>query len=254
MDKLKNSPVNSIEKPGEGERKDQPVVNAITTNTKDQIGNVDILSSSKVIKISDIAQAIGLEPKDIKLPNGRILKNRITWEITNLPEVFTLVNKLREDFEAGRGDCVIIDGACPTWLLPTISHACHPASTAVKYPQGGPEATLPISGVSIDGEGEGKDVNFKTDTTGTYNRIEFSLTQPQIDTEATVKSLVAPGIQKGKGVLISGRGPIAIAAGLAEAYAHQVPFIANFQPGTGYVVSISHDATHPIGTIVEIND
>lgn len=63
-----------------------------------------------------------------------------------------------------------------------------------------------------------------------------------------MESLVAPEVTKGKPVFISGRGPIAIATALAEAYAHRVPFVACFQPGTGRVVCISHSDV-ALGTI-----
>ncbi len=201
------------------------------------------------IKIDDIAAQLGLEPVDTTLPNGRIVK-QLQWRPDQLPQVFDLVNKTREQSGLGKNDSVTIDGMCPTWLLPTISHAWHPTSTAVKYPQGGPDAKLPLSGVTMEGEGKGENINFKVEEKDDHTFVEFSLATPQIDLQKTLQTLVAPAVQEGKAVHITGRGPIAIAASLAEAYAHKVPYVANFQPGVGFVVSISHDDKHPMGTVL----
>ncbi|MBD3156391.1 hypothetical protein GF369_01040 [Candidatus Peregrinibacteria bacterium] len=202
-----------------------------------------------VIKIADIATQLGLEPVEKTLPNGRVVK-QIQWSPDHLPQVFDLVNQAREKSGLGKNDSVTIDGMCPTWLLPTISHAWHPTSTAVKYPQGGPDAKLPLSGVLMEGEGSAENVDFKVEEKDDYTVVEFSLTAPQIDIQRTLQTLVAPAVQEGKAVHITGRGPIAIAASLAEAYAHKIPYVANFQPGVGFVVSISHDDKHPIGTVL----
>lgn len=143
------------------------------------------------------------------------------------------------------------DGGCPAWMLSTISHAWHPVSTSVKYKQGDIEASLPLSGAPMEGEGSGKNLNFKVEKKDNLTVVEFSLTQPQIDAKETVQSLVAPEVPEGKPVCITGRGLIAIATTLAEAYSHKVPYVANFQPGTGYVVCISHDEANPVGKVIE---
>ncbi len=211
---------------------------------------MDTLKSDKtVIKIADIADALDLKPEKVKLPNGREIES-IQWKPEQLGQVFELVEKLRAESGLGKNDVVAIDGVCPTWLLPTISHGWHPTSTGVKYPQGGPDAMLPLSGVEIKGEGAGENLGFKVEEKDGATVVEFSLTAPQIDAAKTVGSLVAPAVPEGKPVHITGRGPIAIAAALAEAYAHRVPYVANFQPGVGYVVSISHDEANPIGKVI----
>ncbi len=211
----------------------------------------DLLEGPKpTIKIADIAAQLGLEPEEKTLPNGRVVKG-INWRPENLTQVYQLVNDARQESGLGKNDSITIDGMCPTWLLPVISHANHPVSTAVKYPQGGPDAVLPLSGVLIEGEGVGENLNLGVTEKDGVTTVEFSLTQPQIDVQKTLSSLVAPEIENGKPVHITGRGPIAIATALAEAYSHRVPYVANFQPGTGYVVSISHDDKYPLGTIVK---
>ena len=73
--------------------------------------------------------------------------------------------------------------------------------------------------------------------------ITFSLDKPNIDTLATINSLVAPEVPSWKPVFISWRWPIAILTALSDAYAHKVPFVACFQPWTWNVVAISHSKT-----------
>ncbi|RMD52293.1 hypothetical protein D6827_00290 [Candidatus Parcubacteria bacterium] len=212
---------------------------------------IEMLKSEKpIIKIGDIAKMMGLSPVEKTLPNGRVIKT-IEWKPDHLGQVYDLVNSLREESGLGNQDSVMIDGACPTWLLPTISHAFHPTYTSVRYPQGGPEASIPLSGAPIEGEGSAPDMQFEVKDGGEATIVEFSLTQRQIDLENTIANLTAPEVPSGKPVHITGRGPIAIATALAEAYSHNVPYVANFQPGTGFVVSISHDKEHPVGMIIE---
>lgn len=202
------------------------------------------------VKIADVASALGLSPEKVTLPNGREVMS-IVWKPEHLEDVFRHCNNLRQELRIGRNDVVVVDGVCPTWLLPTITHAFHPSQTAVKYPQGGTDATLPISGALVEGKGAGTDVSFKVDDSGNETLVEFSLTSPQVDAEAVVKSITAPEVPHGKPVRISGRGPIAIAATLAEAYAHKVPAVSCFQPGTGHVTCISHSDKQPLGTVSE---
>lgn len=240
------------EPPVEQQQKAEQATPAATAGVETRSRLMETLKTDKpTIKIADIAAALGLQPETVKLPNGREVQ-QIQWKPEYLARVFDLVEKARSESSLGKNDVVAIDGVCPTWLLPTISHSWHPTSTAIKYPQGGPDATLPISGAKIEGEGKGENLGFKVEEKEAFTIVEFSLTSPQIDAVKTLLSLAAPTVPQGKPVHITGRGPIAIAAALAEAYAHQVPYVANFQPGTGYVVSISHDAKNPIGKVIEV--
>jgi hypothetical protein len=204
---------------------------------------------TKVITIATIAQSLNLQPEDVNLPNGKVVKS-IVWRPDHLPQVFEVCDGFRREMGVGKNDLVVIDGVGPSWLVPTVTHAFHPTSTAVSYPQGGPGATLPISGTQIDGAGSATDVSFTVTEGESETVVEFNLTSPQIDALATIASLVAPTLSHGKPVKITGRGPTAIAAALAEAYAHVVPYVALFQPGTGFVVAISHSDVQ-LGTVFQ---
>jgi len=202
----------------------------------------------KIVKISEIAATLNLQPVEKTLPNGKTVKS-IEWSPSHLTAVYDVCNKMREDSGLGKNDVVVIDGGCPTWLLPTVSHAFHPTMTAVAYPQGGPDAALPLSGAQCEGTGTAANVSFKVTEDENETTVEFSLSAPSIDAAKTLASLVAPAVQNGKAVKITGRGPIAIACALAEAYAHTVPAVYCFQPGTGFVCCISHSST-ALGTVL----
>lgn len=227
------------------------VVDVKTTETGQSAVEASEIPKQKTVSIKELADAMGLKEVEKTLPNGRIIKT-IQWLPSHLPELYKLVEtEILKDGKLGKFDLAVIDGACPTWMLPTLSHACHPVNTAVKYPQGGKDAKLPVSGTLREGAGFGENLGFEVNSKGGCTVVQFSLAAPQIDLPKTIASLKAPEVEPGKPVFITGRGPIAIAASLAEAYAHCAPFVANFQPGPGYVVSISHDAKTPLGTKVD---
>jgi len=89
-----------------------------------------------------------MEEKLVKLSNGKEMMS-LVWKPEQLPQVFEIINKSEVKNTLGKNDVVTIDGVCPTRLLPTISHALHPIATAVKYPQGGLDARLPLSGAEV---------------------------------------------------------------------------------------------------------
>jgi CRISPR-associated Csx3 family protein len=206
-----------------------------------------LFPSSKTLSLVWLATALWLQPEKVTLPNGKEIMS-IVWKPEHLPKVFELITKSEQKNLLGKNDVVTIDGVCPTWLLPTISHALHPVSTSVTYPQWWPDAKLPLSGAEAAGEGMAEGVKFTVIEDEEKTSVSFELTDASIDVIKAMQTLVAPEVTAGKPVFISGRGPIAIATALAEAYAHRVPFVACFQPGTGRVVCISHSDTQ-LGTI-----
>lgn len=212
---------------------------------------IETLKIGGTITINDIATLIGLKESEKELPNGRKIKT-IEWSPQNLEPAYKAVDGLRSEAGLGRNDCVTIDGGSPTFVLPTVSHAFHPTYTAYNMPQQtGDKIAVPLSGAGVEGEGAGQDLSYEITEKDDYVVVEFKLDKPQIDVMETVKTLKAPEVPNRKGVCITGRGPVAIATALAEAYAHKAPFVANFVPGTGYVVSISHDSSKPLGTVIK---
>ena len=200
------------------------------------------------LSVEALAVENGMNKETVNLPNGKS-KLDYVWKPSQLVQVFSMCEAKRAAQQLGKGDLVLIDGSTPTWLLPTLSHAFHPADSAVKYPQGGENCALPISGTQAEGGGSAIDLTFKVTVGETETVVEYGLAKPSIDGPKTLASLIAPAVPAGKPVKITGRGLIAIAAALAEAYAHKVPWVACFQPGTGFVVAISHSDVQ-LGTIV----
>ena len=204
---------------------------------------------SYICKIETVAALLGLTPELITLPNKKQV-TQIVWKPEHLARVFQACDGLRAQEGLGRGDLVTIDGGCPAWLLTTISHAFHPCSTEVRYKQGEKQGVLPVSGCEVKGEGKATGATLKVTKTEACTTVEFSLDAPTVDVEALLLSLVAPEVPEGIPVVVTGKGPISIAAAIAESYSHKVPCVACFQPGTGRVVSISHDASRPLGTLL----
>lgn len=236
----------------ETEKKDllkEPISNALSWSTDLLSDNVEIIDENGVLKISDLAKAVWLSPEKISLPNGKEIMS-IVWKPVHLSQVFNIINKSKVKNTLGKSDLVTIDWACPTRLLPTISHALHPINTAVAYPQWWPDSILPLSGAEIEKDGTAEGVKFIVNEDEEKTSINFELTDASIDVEKAMQTLKAPEVTNGKPVFISWRGPIAIATALAEAYSHKVPFVACFQPWTGRVVCISHSDTK-LGTIFE---
>jgi len=231
---------------------DEEYMSNLETNIRSKV--VDTLKTAHTITINDVATLIGLKESEKELPNGRKVKS-VEWSPKNLEPAYKTVDGLRSEAGLGRNDCVTIDGGSPTFVLPTVSHAFHPSYTAYNMPQQtGDKIAVPLSGAQVEGEGAGQDLNYEITEKDDYVVVEFKLDKPQIDVMETVKTLKAPETPGGKGVCITGRGPVAIATALAEAYAHKAPFVANFVPGLGYVVSISHDKNNPLGTVIENNN
>jgi len=221
-----------------------------TNNVTNEVSeNVEKLTNKHVtITIDEIAKALNKEKVKKTLPNKKIIET-IDWKPEELTNVYKFINKYKDDNSLWINDLVTIDWWAPTWLVPVISHAFHPVSTSINYPQW--NTILPLNWVIVSEKWEWDNLSFNIEDKWDYTLVEFKLDQPAIDLEKTMQTLVAPSIEIGKPVIISGRWPVSIATWLAEAYSHIVPFVANFQPWTWNVVSISHDIDNPLGKIID---
>jgi len=202
----------------------------------------EVIDENGVLKIDTLAKALGMEKELVKLPNWKEVMSLVR-KPEQLPEVFQIINKSEVKNQLWRNDEVVVDGACPGWLLATITHALHPVNVSVKYPQWWPDAKLPVSWYETRGEWLWKDVKFEVKESEDRTDVIFFLDNPNINVEDTVNSLTAPEVPQWKPVFISWRWPIAILTALSDAYAHKVPFVACFQPWTWNVVAISHSDT-----------
>ena len=202
----------------------------------------EVISEDWVLTINWLASALWMEKQLVKLPNWKEVMS-LVWKSEQLSDVFQIISRSEMKNKLWKHDVVVIDWACPWWLLATITHALHPVNVSVKYPQWGPDAKLPVSGFEMQEQWEWKDIKFEVKEGEDRTEVIFSLENPNIDVEKTINSLVAPEVSHWKPVFISWRWPIAILTALSDAYAHKVPFVACFQPGTWNVVAISHSGT-----------
>lgn len=206
---------------------------------------LETLESEKKIDIEQLAFLLWKQKEDLTLPNWKTVQT-INWNPSELSSVFFAVAKLAKTSWLSDKDLVNINGAGPAWLVATISHALHPSYPTISYPQGGPDAKLPLSGATVEWEWKADELKFSVSENDEYTLVEFTITAEGgnlWNVLETVQSLSAPEVSLWKPVYITGRWPIAIAVNLAEAYAHKVPFVALFQPWTGYVSAISHGNT-----------
>lgn len=119
------------------------------------------------------------------LPNKKTIET-FDWNPEELWDVFKIVNKYREENDLWVDDLIIIDWWMPTWLLPVISHALHPVSTAVNYPQG--NKFLWLSGFETSEKWEWENLDFSVEDKWFYTLVEFSLTENAIDLEKTLET------------------------------------------------------------------
>lgn len=234
--KLNNAEIKALNNVSLEETKSQTVENLTTEKLP------EVISEDWVLTINWLAEAMWMQKQLVKLPNWKEVMS-LVWKPEQLPQVFDIINKSEMKNKLGKNDVVTVDWSCPGWLLATITHALHPVNVAVKYPQGWPDAKLPVSWFEAENEWEWKDLKFAVEELEDRTVVTFSLDNPNIDAQSTINSLIAPAVPHWKPVFISWRWPIAILTALSDAYAHKVPFVACFQPWTWNVVAISHGKT-----------
>ena len=201
---------------------------------------------NNIIDIQELGAKIGMEEKEQKLPNGKVI-NTLLWDQENLLKAVKEVSHFSEE-----GKPVIITGAAPAWLVSALTHAVHPCPVSVYVPQIGKNIDIPnlIQGEK-NPEGE---VNFKVTKKGESILVEYNMELPESFTsydENNVTKVVVPEIPQGKDVYISGRGPNYLTVAIAEAYAHTNSSVSLFQPGIGYTCSITHSRNKKLGDLTK---
>lgn len=201
---------------------------------------------NNIIDIQELGAKIGMEEKEQKLPNGKVI-NTLLWDQENLLKAVKEVSHFSEE-----GKSVIITGAAPAWLVSALTHAVHPCPVSVYVPQVGKNVDIPnlIQGEkNLEGE-----VNFKVTKKGESILVEYNMELPEGFTsydENNVTKVVVPEIPQGKDVYISGRGPNYLTVAIAEAYAHTNSSVSLFQPGVGYTCSITHSRNKKLGDLTK---
>lgn len=81
--------------------------------------------------------------------------------------------------------------------------------------------------------------------------FEFSI-QGGVCSPEDLKSLDFPPIPRGKGVVISGRGPVWLFGALVHHF-HPTPFVATFDPNqNGGVIVQSHSKNWAVGDVIPV--
>lgn len=196
------------------------------------------------IDIAQLGAEIGMEPKEQKLPNGKMVKS-LVWDQKNLLKAVNAVKHLSEE-----GKPVRITGAAPAWLVSALTHTVHPCPVGIYVPQIGKNVNIPqLAHGETNPEGE---VAFKVTEKENAVLLEYNMDLPEGITtydENNLSKVVVPEISQGKAVYISGRGPNYLTTAIAEAYAHTNSSVSLFQPGVGYTCSITHTRDKELGAL-----
>lgn len=91
------------------------------------------------------------------------------------------------------------------------------------------------------------EIKFNVTERDEYAIVEFELNEPLIPEK--LKSITPPKVV-GKGVILSGRGPIWLYGFLIHYY-HTATFIATYDPRIGAVVVESHTPKYRVGDILK---
>ncbi len=198
------------------------------------------------IDIAQLGSEIGMEVKEQKLPNGKVV-TALVWDQENLLKAVNAVKHLSEE-----GKPVRITGVAPAWLVSALTHTVHPCPVGLYVPQIGKDVEIPqLSHGETNPQGE---VAFKTTETGDAVLIEYNMDLPEGITtydENNLSKVVVPEIAPGKAVYLSGRAPNYLTVAIAEAYAHTNSSVSLFQPGVGYTCSITHSRNKKLGDLTK---
>lgn len=207
--------------------------------------NIETLGSYERIGIDTVAHMIGKEHEEIILP-GREPQKGLNWRPEELPLVYSALQKL-----ADRGGSFVIDGRAPQFLVIDILHALHPNKVALvdTKVEGG---SVGISGLNYpSGEGSGP---LPWQVTGNFHDgvlVEYSKDQFTLVDNKKFGDVIPPQTPNGLPVFLSGKTSNWAAAEIALSYAHVVPAVYIYQPGTGYICVISHNAEHKLGSVIK---
>ena len=198
------------------------------------------------IDIQELGAKIGMEAKEQRLPNGKVV-NTLVWDQENLKKAVKEVTPLSDE-----GKPVIITGAAPAWLVSALTHAVHPCPVSIYVPQ--IDNTVDIPQLGHGEKNKEGEVDFKVTEKGESVLIEYNMELPEGFTtydEKNVGKVVVPEVPQGKAIYISGRGPNYLTVAIAEAYSHTNSSVSLFQPGIGYTCSITHSRDKELGCLTK---
>lgn len=196
------------------------------------------------ISIPKLAEYLGKTPEKRTLPNGKEIE-QIVWTPQDMKDIS---KELHNNENVTHSEHIIIDGPAPAWLVAGIVHECHPASCSINTPQG----IKPVGCMPPAGEGKGENIEFTTRRlSDNMTIVEAKQIDPSVPLDLDkISNVEPPDIGFGKAVVLSGRMPNLLFAGMGLSYAHKTKAVGFYQPGTGATVSITHDPNIELGSII----
>jgi hypothetical protein len=134
-----------------------------------------------------------------------------------------------------------------------ILHALHPNRVAVadSKVEGG---MVGISGTNYPkGEGSGPLPWKVTEDFQGGTLVEYAKDQFTIVDVKKLSEIVPPKTEPGKPVFLSGKTSNWASAEIGLSYAHVVPAVYLYQPGTGFICVVTHSVEHKLGSVVKAN-
>jgi hypothetical protein len=110
--------------------------------------------------------------------------------------------------------------------------------SGINYPKG--EGSGPLPWVVTE--------NFQGGTLVEYAKDEFTIISSE-----KLGEVIPPETKPGKPVFLSGKTSNWASAEIALSYAHVVPAVYLYQPGTGFICVVSHSIEHKLGSVIEAN-
>lgn len=199
-----------------------------------------LVGMDSVLNIANLAKILGKTEEDLVLPGGRKVKT-IAWKGEDLDKIHDLIHNQSGNLPA----LVKVNGAMPAWLVTALVHECHPMSVALNTPEG----YVTVGCQLPNGAGEGVK-EWKVTQKGGWTQVEFVLEGNF--SPAQLEKVVPPEVPFGARVIISGRGPLYLAASVAMAYHGTAKAIACLQPGVGATVCITHTVDTELGLVVPV--
>lgn len=228
----------------------RPVIQRVAEIILQEVDTVTTSSVSfirgEVLFIPALAQALGKEPVERTLPNGRVV-SQIVWEGADLVAISRLLHNRSGELP----ECVDIDGPAPAWLVTALVHELHPRTVRLNSPDG----FVPVGCRRPKGAGSGENLEFSVEERdGGWLMVTCQQADPSVPLDpADLGNITPPEVPMGARVILSGRMPNWLAASLAMAYHGRARAVALFQPGVGATVAWTHSKSVLLGAIIPVS-
>lgn len=222
---------------------DRPVIKAVAELIESLAENVQVERTTSLPSFASVTGALIRTP-DLARRIGKEVDEKIWWyghELSDVAEVIKDLKGLRY---------VDIDGPMVNWLAANL--VCQLDSSQVSL--NSPDGFVPV--VTQGPWGKGTQVEWRVeelpDTNGVKTvHVEFKLDPSRPLKPADLVKIRPPRVDKGVAVVISGRGPMWLYAGLALAYKGIASAIACFQPNKA-TVAWTETEDLPLGSVFDV--